>query len=42
MRQVQEVWEEKNMQITETVSEGLRREYKVVVPASELDCRLLG
>jgi trigger factor len=42
MRQVQEVWEEKNMQITETVSEGLRREYKVVVPASDLDSRLLG
>jgi trigger factor len=30
------------MQITETVSEGLRREYKVVVAASDLDSRLLG
>jgi trigger factor len=30
------------MQITETVSEGLRREYKVVVPASDLDSRLTG
>ncbi len=30
------------MQITETVSEGLRREYKVVVAASDLDTRLLG
>jgi len=30
------------MQITETVSEGLRREYKVVVPASDLDQRLTG
>jgi len=30
------------MQITETVSEGLRREYKVVVPATDLDSRLIG
>jgi trigger factor len=30
------------MQITETVSEGLRREYKVVVGASDLDRRLTG
>lgn len=30
------------MQITETVSEGLRREYKVVVPAADLDSRLIG
>lgn len=30
------------MQITETVSEGLRREYKVVVAASDLDSRLVG
>ncbi len=30
------------MQITETVSEGLRREYKVVVAASDLDSRLNG
>jgi len=30
------------MQITETVSEGLRREYKVVVAASDLDERLTG
>ncbi len=30
------------MQITETVSEGLRREYKVVVAASDLDTRLVG
>ena len=30
------------MQITETVSEGLRREYKVVVAASDLDSRLIG
>jgi len=30
------------MQITETVSEGLRREYKVVVAASDLDSRLTG
>jgi len=28
------------MQITETVNEGLRREYKVVVPKSDLDTRL--
>ena len=25
------------MQVTETLSEGLKREYKVVVPASELE-----
>ncbi len=30
------------MQITETVSEGLRREYKVVIAASDLDQRLTG
>jgi trigger factor len=30
------------MQITETVSEGLRREYKVVVAAADLDERLTG
>ena len=30
------------MLITETVSEGLRREYKVVVPAGDLDQRLTG
>jgi trigger factor len=30
------------MQITETVSEGLRREYKVVVGAADLDERLTG
>ena len=30
------------MNITETVSEGLRREYKVVVAASDLDTRLTG
>src|SRR5690348_15962791 len=30
------------MQITETVSEGLRREYKVIVPAGDLDQRLTG
>ncbi|HEY4941740.1 MAG TPA: trigger factor [Rhizomicrobium sp.] len=30
------------MQITETVSEGLRREYKVVILASDLDTRLTG
>jgi trigger factor len=30
------------MQITETVSEGLRREYKVVIAQSDLDTRLTG
>jgi len=30
------------MQITETVSEGLRREYKIVVGAADLDKRLTG
>ena len=30
------------MQITETVSEGLRREYKVVIPKTDLDSRLTG
>jgi trigger factor len=30
------------MQITETVSEGLRREYKVVIAKSDLDTRLTG
>ena len=29
------------MQVTETLSEGLKREFKVVVPASELDTRLV-
>ena len=28
------------MQITETVSEGLRREYKVVVPMGDLDAKV--
>ncbi len=28
------------MQVTETVSEGLKREFKVVVPASELDAKV--
>ncbi|MBN9009988.1 MAG: FKBP-type peptidyl-prolyl cis-trans isomerase, partial [Rhizobiales bacterium] len=28
------------MQVTETLSEGLKREFKVTVPASELDARL--
>lgn len=30
------------MQITETVAEGLRREYRVVVPAKDLDDKLTG
>ena len=30
------------MQITETVSEGLRREYKIVIGADDLDARLTG
>lgn len=30
------------MQITETVSEGLRREFKVVIPQSDLDSKLNG
>src|SRR5471030_1238521 len=30
------------MQITETVSEGLRREYKVVILQTDLDSRLTG
>ncbi|HWE06155.1 MAG TPA: trigger factor family protein, partial [Rhizomicrobium sp.] len=30
------------MQITETVSEGLRREFKVVIGAGDLDARLTG
>ncbi len=30
------------MQITETVSEGLRREFKIVIPANDLDQRLIG
>lgn len=30
------------MQITETVSEGLRREYKIVIGAADLDARLTG
>jgi trigger factor len=30
------------MQITETVSEGLRREFKIVVDAADLDARLTG
>ena len=29
------------MQVTETLSEGLKREFKVVVPAAELDSRLV-
>ncbi|MCW5696693.1 MAG: trigger factor [Bauldia sp.] len=29
------------MQVTETLSEGLKREFKVVVPASEMDSRLV-
>ena len=29
------------MEVTETLSEGLKREFKVVVPASEMDSRLL-
>lgn len=29
------------MQVTETLAEGLKREFKVVVPASELDSRLV-
>src|SRR6188508_2812882 len=28
------------MQVTETLSEGLKREYKVVVPAAELDVKV--
>ena len=28
------------MQVTETLSEGLRREFKVVVPAAELDAKV--
>ena len=28
------------MQVTETLIEGLKREFKVVVPATELDSRL--
>ena len=28
------------MQVTETLSEGLKREYRVVVPASELDAKV--
>ena len=27
------------MQVTETLSEGLKREFKVVVPAAELDAQ---
>lgn len=30
------------MQITETVSEGLRREYKIVIPQNDLDQKLTG
>ena len=30
------------MQITETVSEGLRREFKIVIAANDLDERLTG
>ena len=29
------------MQVTETLAEGLKREFKVVVPAAELDERLV-
>ncbi|MGA8944867.1 MAG: trigger factor family protein, partial [Pseudolabrys sp.] len=28
------------MEVTETLSEGLKREYKVIVPAAELDARV--
>ena len=28
------------MQVTETLSEGLKREYKVVVPANDLDSQV--
>ncbi|MEI9805462.1 MAG: trigger factor family protein [Pseudolabrys sp.] len=28
------------MQVTETLSEGLKREFKVVVPAAELDAKV--
>src|SRR5581483_6831427 len=28
------------MQVTETLSEGLKREFKIVVPASELDAKV--
>ena len=30
------------MQITETLSEGLKREYQVTVPAADLEARLAG
>jgi trigger factor len=30
------------MQITETVSEGLRREFTIVIGADDLDARLIG
>src|SRR5579863_1494131 len=29
------------MQVTQTVAEGLKREFKVIVPANELDARLI-
>ena len=28
------------MQVTETLSEGLKREYTVVIPAAELDAKV--
>ncbi len=28
------------MQVTETISDGLRREFKVVIPAAELDSKV--
>ncbi len=34
---IKEVW---SMQVTETLSEGLKREFKVVVPAAELDAKV--
>ena len=30
------------MQITETVNQDLRREYKIIIPANDLDKRLTG
>ena len=30
------------MQVTETLSEGLKHEFRVVVPAAELDAKLKG
>src|ERR1700674_373477 len=31
---------DKTMQVTETVAEGLKREYQIVVPASDLDAKV--